>query len=323
MSTTTKRYRESVAYWLNFIPSTPPPSPSIPPPLHHPPPSLHHPPPPSTPLPPPSTTLHHPPSLHHPPVPLHPSTTPLPPSTPPPLHHPPAPLHTQSFHVKLPFLMMDASMLLPPTDTPLTGIEFTRRLPCGETERARKVRKKYLGAVVSVPRNRGVCTSEPWCLYNHSGNVLHTHTHTQAMRVFFAIRILSQQISRTEEKELPLTMPSNSASVADIVDLSELLKEWKTTASVLMHTYTCALARTHTHTHTHTYTHITRTHTQTTVTLWLVQLSPLKSKHGTCQGLFGVLLSCKLRVDPYWISLLPPTGVLTILWSLQTPSFSW
>ena len=30
-------------------------------------------------------------------------------------------------------------MLLPPTDTPLTGIEFTRRLPCGETERARKV----------------------------------------------------------------------------------------------------------------------------------------------------------------------------------------
>ena len=43
------------------------------------------------------------------------------------------------------------------------------------------------------------------------------------MRVFFAIRQLSQQISRTEEKELPLTMPSNSASVADVVDLSELL----------------------------------------------------------------------------------------------------
>ena len=58
-----------------------------------------------------------------------------------------------------------------------------------------------------------------------------THTHTQAMRVFFAIRMLSQQISKTEEKKLPLTMPSNSASVADIVDLSELLKERRTTAS--------------------------------------------------------------------------------------------
>ena len=46
----------------------------------------------------------------------------------------------QVFRVKLSYLMMDASMLLPPTDTPLTGIEFTRRLPCGETERARKVR---------------------------------------------------------------------------------------------------------------------------------------------------------------------------------------
>ena len=55
--------------------------------------------------------------------------------------------------------------------------------------------------------------------------------HTQAMRVFFAIRMLSQQISKTEEKKLPLTMPSNSASVADIVDLSELLKERRTTAS--------------------------------------------------------------------------------------------
>ena len=32
--------------------------------------------------------------------------------------------------------MMDASMLLPPTDTPLTGIDFTRRLPCGENEKA-------------------------------------------------------------------------------------------------------------------------------------------------------------------------------------------
>lgn len=36
---------------------------------------------------------------------------------------------------------MDASLLLPPTETPLTGIDFTRRLPCGDTEKARRVRK--------------------------------------------------------------------------------------------------------------------------------------------------------------------------------------
>ena len=34
---------------------------------------------------------------------------------------------------------MDAAMLLPATGTPMTGIDFTKRLPCGETEKARKV----------------------------------------------------------------------------------------------------------------------------------------------------------------------------------------
>lgn len=29
-------------------------------------------------------------------------------------------------------LMMDSVILLPPTGTPMTGIEFTKRLPCGE-----------------------------------------------------------------------------------------------------------------------------------------------------------------------------------------------
>ena len=36
------------------------------------------------------------------------------------------------------FVMSDASLLLPPTVTPLTGIDFTKRLPCGEVERARR-----------------------------------------------------------------------------------------------------------------------------------------------------------------------------------------
>ena len=33
---------------------------------------------------------------------------------------------------KIEFILSDASLLLPPTGTPLTGIEFTKRLPCGE-----------------------------------------------------------------------------------------------------------------------------------------------------------------------------------------------
>ena len=88
----------------------------------------------------------------------------------------------QSFQVKIPYLMMDASMLLPPTDTPLTGIDFTRRLPCGENEKA-----------------------------------------MNAMRVFFAIRTLSQQLQNSEETELPLTPPSNSAQPDDVLDFSEYI----------------------------------------------------------------------------------------------------
>lgn len=37
------------------------------------------------------------------------------------------------------YMTMDASILLPPTGTPLTGIDFSKRLPCGEVERARRV----------------------------------------------------------------------------------------------------------------------------------------------------------------------------------------
>ncbi|KZC13734.1 Protein CLEC16A [Dufourea novaeangliae] len=36
------------------------------------------------------------------------------------------------------WLTMDSNILLPPTGTPMTGIEFTKRLPCGEVERARR-----------------------------------------------------------------------------------------------------------------------------------------------------------------------------------------
>ena len=37
------------------------------------------------------------------------------------------------------YLMMDASILLPPTGTPLTGIDFVKQLPCGDVEKTRRV----------------------------------------------------------------------------------------------------------------------------------------------------------------------------------------
>ncbi|XP_018091786.1 protein CLEC16A isoform X1 [Xenopus laevis] len=36
------------------------------------------------------------------------------------------------------YLMMDESILLPPTGTPLTGIDFVKRLPCGDVEKTRR-----------------------------------------------------------------------------------------------------------------------------------------------------------------------------------------
>lgn len=36
-------------------------------------------------------------------------------------------------------LMMDSVILLPPTGTPMTGIEFTKRLPCGEVSIDRSI----------------------------------------------------------------------------------------------------------------------------------------------------------------------------------------
>lgn len=37
------------------------------------------------------------------------------------------------------WLMMDSNILLPPTGTPMTGIEFSKRLPCGEVCRNRNI----------------------------------------------------------------------------------------------------------------------------------------------------------------------------------------
>lgn len=41
------------------------------------------------------------------------------------------------------------------------------------------------------------------------------------MRVFFAIRALSQKVMGKEESELPLTPPTNTYKVGDTLDMSE------------------------------------------------------------------------------------------------------
>lgn len=46
--------------------------------------------------------------------------------------------------LKVEYLLQDSSILLPPTGTPMTGIEFTKRLPCGEVERARRAIRVFL-----------------------------------------------------------------------------------------------------------------------------------------------------------------------------------
>jgi len=45
--------------------------------------------------------------------------------------------------INVEYVMSDASLLLPPTGTPLTGIDFRKRLPCGEVERARKAIRTF------------------------------------------------------------------------------------------------------------------------------------------------------------------------------------
>lgn len=62
--------------------------------------------------------------------------------------------------------MMDASILLPPTGTPLTGIDFVKRLPCGDVEKTRRVSGRWtqplLGCCLpGAPPERGEEGSRP------------------------------------------------------------------------------------------------------------------------------------------------------------------
>ncbi|XP_027626866.1 protein CLEC16A isoform X4 [Tupaia chinensis] len=89
------------------------------------------------------------------------------------------------------YLMMDASILLPPTGTPLTGIDFVKRLPCGDVEKTR--RDKFPEAAFRVQR---------------------------AIRVFFMLRSLSLQLRGEPETQLPLTREEDLIKTDDVLDLN-------------------------------------------------------------------------------------------------------
>ncbi|OXU16930.1 hypothetical protein TSAR_007570 [Trichomalopsis sarcophagae] len=64
--------------------------------------------------------------------------------------------------LKVEWLMMDSNILLPPTGTPMTGIEFSKRLPCGEVERARRaIRVFFLIRELSLTLSNEVETHLP------------------------------------------------------------------------------------------------------------------------------------------------------------------
>jgi protein CLEC16A len=41
--------------------------------------------------------------------------------------------------IRIEYLLKDSCMLFPPSTTPLSGVEFIKRLPSGDIERARRV----------------------------------------------------------------------------------------------------------------------------------------------------------------------------------------
>ena len=101
--------------------------------------------------------------------------------------------------IRLEYLLKDACMLYAPTTTPLSGVEFIKRLPSGDIERARRVRRRD--------------SADDLCM-NCGG-------FFQSIRVFFLIRTLSSELRLVVENELPLTKPENLVKENDKLDLSK------------------------------------------------------------------------------------------------------
>ena len=109
---------------------------------------------------------------------------------------------------------MDGTLLLPPADTPMSGIDFTRRLPCGDTEKARMVR-----------RREGVLNFYFISKINLS--------LLQAMRVFFALREFTLELEGTEEQLLPLTPRIASVATEDLVPTSTSQNSSQSNADII------------------------------------------------------------------------------------------
>ena len=72
------------------------------------------------------------------------------------------------YPLRIEYLLKDASMLFPPTTTPLSGVEFIKRLPSGDIERARRVNR-----IEEEKRRDWQCfLLVDSCVFSHSSIVL-------------------------------------------------------------------------------------------------------------------------------------------------------
>ena len=104
---------------------------------------------------------------------------------------------------KVEYLLQDSSILLPPTGTPMTGIEFTKRLPCGEV-------RHFLSLIWT------------WLILNDvkSIEIPQVERARRAIRVFLLMRRLTLAINGQEETQLPLVRAEHCIKVSDVLDLS-------------------------------------------------------------------------------------------------------
>lgn len=118
------------------------------------------------------------------------------------------------------WLMMDSNILLPPTGTPMTGIEFSKRLPCGEVSTNKRktciffqinyMHKILKRIVIAI-----------YCKKMKPRMIVQVERARRAIRVFFLIRELALSLNMEAETQLPLTNPANCVQVNNVLDLSK------------------------------------------------------------------------------------------------------
>ncbi|XP_064415117.1 protein CLEC16A isoform X3 [Latimeria chalumnae] len=115
------------------------------------------------------------------------------------------------------YLMMDASILLPPTGTPLTGIDFVKRLPCGDVERTRRAIRVFFmlrslslqlqgepETQLPLTREEDLIKTDDVLDLNNSDLIactVHTKDGSQAQR-FLAVDIYQMSLVEPDNKRL-------------------------------------------------------------------------------------------------------------------------